>query len=317
MRRLAPIVCLIVLGFLLVSGVALAIGDPDYVTISDVYVFGDVLELGDQLYFARYDVSYSTNQTEDASDTWEMALYSSSGTLVAARPLNYYQHNIISIYLAPTQAIAWGDGHSIEIRGMVSVFYPHSPTEGTNMVTRVLTTGDYLEGVNLGSVMLAQARELEYDWGLDLIDKEANRLNTTGTTYFTKAVPNLGSMAPEIVSLAVRTLSPDYASWNQTYAEELQEHEGLRLKEAVTDIGAYFGLSEGWSGFWLISIVYLLFVGAMYPTVRNPGWALIAGFPILAGAAFLGVGTSLLTLVVVLVLIAALIFGIYFILGRL
>ena len=314
MSKLVGIICLVILGFLLTSGVTLAIGNPDYVLIADVYAFRDVLESGDQLYFTRYDVSYGTNQTEEAEDTWQMALYDSSGTLVATRPFNYYQHNIISIYLTPTQAIAWEGAHSVKIRGSPSVF--GDLIEGTNMVTKVLAPGDYYEKTSLQEILVEQAKELEDDWNITLLTSE-NKLNTTGTQFFTEAIPNLGSMVPGLLATAVRQLTPDYVSWNQTYAEELQEHEGSRLKEAVTDIGAYFGLSEGWSGFWLISIVYLLFVGAMYPTVRNPGWALIAGFPILAGAAFLGVGTSLLTLVVVLVLIAALIFGIYFILGRL
>ena len=316
MSRLVGIVCLVILGFLLASGLAFAIGNPDYVLIADVYVFRDVLELGDQLYFTRYDVSYATNQTEDAKDTWQMALYDSSGALIATRPLNYYQHNIISIYLTPVQAInvTWGGAHSVKIRGAPSVF--GLLIEGTNMVTKVLAAGDYFEKSSLQGILIDQAKELEDDWDTVLLTP-GNKLNTTGSTFFAKAIPNLGSMVPGLLATAVRQLPPEYTSWNQTYVAELQEHEGSRLRGAVTEIGSYFGLSEGWSGFWLISMVYLLFVGAMYPAVRNPGWALIAGFPVLVGAAFLGIGTSLLTLVVVLVLVAALIFGVYFILGRL
>jgi hypothetical protein len=145
----------------------LAIGSPTSVSIGDVFVFRDVLTTGDQLYFVRYDVSYAGNQTEDAEDTWQVALYDSSGGLVATRPLNYYQHNIISIYLTSTQALAWEGAHSIKIMGMPSVFSPL--IEGTNMRTRVFAPGDYYEKASLGGVMVMQAGVLEADWGITLL----------------------------------------------------------------------------------------------------------------------------------------------------
>ena len=77
-----------------------AVDDPTSVSIGDCNVFTDLLEDGDQLYFVRYDVSYSPEPEEDAEDTWQMALYDTDGTTLiegAVRPLNYYQHNIISI----------------------------------------------------------------------------------------------------------------------------------------------------------------------------------------------------------------------------
>ena len=222
MRRLGRVLPLVVLGLLLATGVALAIGNPDYVAIGDAYVFRDVLETGDQLYFVRYDVSYNSTPDEDAEDTWEMALYDSDGNLTATRELEYYQHNIRSIYLGSDDAIAWEGAHRIIVRGMPSVF--GNLTEGINMRTQTLAPGDYYELESLGGIMITQAGILEADWEITLLTS-GDRLNATGANYFLKAIPGLNDMAPNIFQTTIRALDVEYTPWSQNYTEGLQEHE--------------------------------------------------------------------------------------------
>ena len=116
----------LLLAFLLTlfPGIVLAaIGDPENgVTIEDTYVFRDVFETGDQLYFVRYDVSYDPIPDENPGDTWQMSLYDEAGTLMDSIPLNYFQHNIISIYLESSEALTWEGSSTVRIMGMPSVF---------------------------------------------------------------------------------------------------------------------------------------------------------------------------------------------------
>lgn len=307
------LLCSLVLAVTLVLNLGspvLAISDPDYVTIEDVYVFRDVLEDGDQLYFCRYDVSYNTTPSEDPEDTWQMALYN-EGIPEATRALNYYDHNIISIYLDPDEALAWEGGYEIRITGMPSVFDPL--VEGTNWVKRALAIGDYYEGGSLGDGMIEQAGLLEADLGTLLT---INKLNDNGSVYFLAAVPGLNLMVPEIFTATITYPSVNYTEWDTSYEEGLQEHEGARLRGAITGVGSIFGLSEGWSGFFAGGLLFLVLAGIIYVPTRDPKLSLLPAFPILVGAAWLGIGTTWLQIVVIVVLVAAFLFGVYFILGK-
>jgi len=306
-------VLLVLVLFLLCPGLVYAIGNPDYITIGDVYVFRNVVDEGDQLYFCRYDVSYNSVPDEDAGDTWEMALYDSTGDLVATRPLNYYQHNIISIYLESDVSLGWQGAHQVIIRGMPSVF--GNLTEGVNMKTRALAPGDYYEVDYLAGVMITQAGILEDDWEITLLSS-GDRLNSTGKTFFLAAVPGLGDMVPDIFEVITGGMEVDYKAYDQTYREALSTNQGSRLEEAITGIGKMMGVyNPEWTSFWLVSLVLLMVVGVISSGTGTPGWAFVGGYSVLALGAFI-FGGNLFTLVMVLGVVAAVIFGLFFVLGR-
>ena len=302
----------ILVTFLLPS-VLLAIGNPEGgVFIADAYVFRNVLDTGDQLYFVRYDVSYDPVPDEEPKDTWQMALYTSAGDLVATRPLNYYQPNIISIYLTPSQALTWEGAHQVKIMGMPSVF--PNLTEGVNMRTRTLSAGDYREQEFLAGIMITQAKFLETDWGITLLTAN-DKLNSTGKTFFLLAVPGLGSMVPEIFEVIVGGVEVTYKDYDQAYATSLEANAGTKLTGAISDLSNLIRVPSSWMGFWLFLIVFLIFVGIVFAGASNPGWAFIGGFSILAMGGFL-LGGSMFSLVVILTAAIGIVFGLYFILSR-
>lgn len=298
---------------LLLPGLVYAIGNPEGgVSIGDAYVFRNVVEAGDQLWFVRYDTSYDPVPEEEPEDTWQMALYNSTDALIATRPLNYYQHNIISIYLGPEEALVWGEAHKVRIMGMPSVF--GTLTEGVNMRTRTLAGGDYWGWDYLAGIMITQAGILEDDWAIDLLTA-SGKLNSTGKTFFLAAVPGLGTMAPEIFETILEDVDVEYKNYTQAYAESLKSNAGGRLSYAISDMGNLLRVSSEWMGFWLVLMVFLILVGTISAGVGNPGWAFIGGFSLLAVGGFL-LGGGIFTLVMVLTAIVGIVFGIYFILGR-
>lgn len=311
-KKLFRGLALVVAGVLLVgSPVLAAIGNPDSVSIADVYVFRNVIEAGDQLYYCRYDVAYDPNPNEDPEDTWQMALYDGA-VLEATRPLNYYQHSIIGIYLDSDDALVWEGAYVVRIAGMPSVFDPL--IEDTNWVRKTLSAGDYYESSSLGGIMLTQAQILQ-DAGVGTL-LTSGVLNYTGATYFLEAIPGLSTMVPEIFETTITYPTAAYTNWTVDYEEGLQAHQGARLRGAITDIGSMFGVSEGWSAFWLMGLMFLVFASVIYVPTRDPKLALLAAFPVLIGAAWLGLGTTMLQIVVIVIFGVAFLFGIYFILGR-
>jgi len=305
----------LILGLLILSlfpEVSLAIGNPTSVTIGDVYVFRDVFIEDDQLYFCRYDVSYDPMPDEDPWDTWQMALYASNGTLIATRPLNYYQHNIISIYLTDEQAITWEGAHQVKIEGMPSVF--GTLTEGVNMRTRTLSPGDYYEKSFLAGVMITQAGILEDDWVITLLTSD-DKLNTTGSAFFLEAVPGLNAMEPDIFEITSSSINPNYQSYNNTYREELKNNAGSQVDFIITEFTQILPTSKNWMSFWLVIFGFVIMAGVIFSRMGNPAWGFIGGFPFIVGGAYL-LGGEIFTFAAVCVIVAAVIFGLYFILSR-
>jgi len=298
-----------------------AISDPDSISLGDAYVFRSVIEDDDWLVFIRYDVSYGSTPSEDASDTFQMALYDNAGTgppgtmtEVPTRELEYYQHNIRSIYFTPAQAAAvtWEADYSVRVMGQISYF--PVLTEGTNMKTQVLSPSNYKEKVDLGGVMLTQAEILEADWGITLIAD--GLLNTTGATYFLEAVPGLNIMVPEIFSVAVEDMTINYTAWDTSYADSMSGHTGTRLRSAIQGLAGTFMISEDWMAIWMVTMAAMTLSGIVFAATKDSGMAMMVGVPVAAGAAYLGVGASMFTILMSMLIVAAILFGIHFILAR-
>lgn len=309
----------IFLGVLLLSlftGSVFAIGDPEGgVSNLDTYVFRDVLSSGDQLYYIRYCVNFTSAPSERAIDTWQMALYDYLGNLVATRPLNYFGENIISIYLTPSQALSWGYAHQVKIEGMPSIY--GNLTEGVNMVSYNLSVYDYKEGTALADTMLAQAAILQTDLGLTLLS--TGRLAAIGSQIFQLAIPNLTYMVPTIFLEATDIIAPDWnTNYSTAYSDSLRVNEGTSLTEAITSIGSIFRIPHDWMAFWMIIIGMLSLVGIVVAGAGSggsPSWGLVVGYAFLAGVSWF-IGGAVFILVCIIPVILAVIFGIYFIVGR-
>ena len=298
---------------------ALAIANPNDTVIAECYVFRNLLETGDWLVYARYNVNYTTVPDEPASDYFEMVVLNTTGTAILGdRKLNYYQENITSCYWSTSQAtaagLAWGSAYIVKVRGSPSVF--PSLIEGVNQATWILAASDYCEQTKFATLMLAEAEVLQNDWGITLLS--AGYLNITGLTYFTYAIPNFSSMAPE-ASAASMTYPSGNLSWiNQTepYLATLQANTGTKLSGALDAIASALHVSRDWAAIWMVAIACLTFSGVVYSVTKDPGISMMMGIPVVIGAAFLGVAPSMLSIVTAMTIVAAVLFGIHFILAR-
>jgi len=298
----------------LFAGSVFAIGDPEGgVSILEALVFRDVLDSGDQLYYVRYSVNFTSVPEERAVDTWHMVLYDYLGNLTATRPLNYFGENIISIYLESDEALPWGYAHQVQIGGMPSVY--GNLTEGINMVSYNLSVYDYFEATYLGDAMLSEAAVLETNLGLDLLS-DNGRLIAVGSQLFLYAIPKLTYMVPTIFESATEDIDVDYnPDYDTSYGEGLRTHEGPSLTGAITSLGSIINVGHDAMAFWLIMIFFLCMGGLIFSSGGNPAWALVVGYACLAGGAYL-MGGTIFILATIIPVILAVIFGILFILGK-
>jgi len=309
--------------FCLFASPAYAVDNPDSITIGDSYVFRDVLEDGDWLVFVRYDVNYGSVPDDYASECFYMALLDGDGDVLGGthfqRELEYYQHNIRSIYLTASQvteaSLTWESEYKLRVSGFASKFDPL--VEGTNMKTTTLTSSNYYEGSELGGVMLSQAQILEDDWGITLLTN--GLLNVTGQAYFVEAVPDLASMDSSIFSTAIAQMEVDdtYLDMDTEYSDALVDNKGPILGGAIEDLAGTFRVSETWASIWLVAMLSLTFSGIVFAATKDTGMAMMVGVPIAVGAAYMGIGgTDMFATVASIAIVAAVLFGIHFILGR-
>lgn len=302
-RFLAVLLALSV--FALLFTPAFAIGDPDYITIGDAYAFRNILESGDILMFLRYDVSYSTVPDEDAESTYIMAIYDTDGTtLLHTRPLNYYEHNVISIYLsADNNDLTWGSEYYLRVMGNPAVF--PVLTEGTNMRTRTLSGGDYAATEDFGGVLISQAAILEDDWpGVTLLTA-SDLLNVTGAKYFNDAIPGLTQMLPDIFSEQTLTFPFTRSTYNNTGINRTIDNLPTSLNSAIRGMDDIFGITNhNWGGFAWTLLAGLIVGGIIYGTVGRPDVTLLGGvLTVFSLSAYMGVSNGNMMLFVLTIAI--------------
>ena len=292
-----------------------AISNPDNGTrIIDVAVFRNIKETGDQLYYVRYDVSYLTEPTEPASDSFQMIIYDVAGTTVLfSRDLNYYQHNIISIYLTAAQALTWDSNYIIRIQGKVGLFL--LLVEDVNMDTWTLNSSDYHEETEVESYMLDQASILEADWGLTLLNT-SNQLNSTGAIAFNDGIPGLINYYPTLYGTSTSVPTVTWGNWTQAYVTTLGTNEGSKLHATMSALGGFIGVTGDWMAFWITLMAAFVLGGIVYTFSGSSAAALTFAFFALPAAVFLGLGSVLFNLMATIFIILAIGFGIVFILAR-
>lgn len=268
------------LSLLVFAAPASAIANPDSISIEDVYVFDDVLEFGDVLVYMRYNVVYASEPSEDSDDAFLMAIYDTDGSTLmtgCVRPLNYYQHNIISIYLdASSNVLTWGEAYRVRVMGSPAVFA--NLTESINMRTRVLAEGDYRDAEDLGDVIIAQAEILEADWGTTLLTA-TDRLNEVGAYYFNKAIPGLPSMLTGVYDITSTQFTyTRNTSLTQAGINKSLERLPTSLNSAIHGMDQMLGITnDNFGGFGWVLFAGLIVGSVIYAASQRPDIAVLAG----------------------------------------
>ena len=319
-NKLSKLILLVFVGMFAISPIiavtnAYAVTNPNSVSINNIYVFRNLGETGDWLFYCHYNVDYTTIPPESAESTFEMAMYDTLGTtLIATRPLRYYQENITSLYFTKAQAdaasLVWNSAYIIKVRGSPAIF---TIVEGVNQKTSVLSATSYKEQTEFTSRMLTEAEILQTNWGITLLSN--GLLNSTGATYFTYAIPNFSELAPDAMYSSAYYPDVPNMTHDTAYDESLHTHTGPRLEAAILDMANWLHISEDWMAIWLVCMAYLVMAGIVYAVTKDPGVSMVVSIVIPVGAAYLGVGLSWLTIVIAVGIITAVLFGIHFILG--
>jgi hypothetical protein len=270
-----------------------AISNPTSITMPTVKVFQNIFENNDVLFLLSYNVAYSTEPDEPASSTFLMSIYGTNGTtLIQSRPLNCYQYNIQSIYFNATQAAAsltWGSAYVVRVAGNPTYFA--TLTEGTNQVTTTLADANWIAGDMTNSRLLLKqhcldlAANLENAWTVTLIvsTPDGDKLNSTGWTTFTEAIPGIDTAIPSLFQMTSTTIQIAEVPSTGAYAGTLSQigtQLGTATQNAFNGIGTYLGVSGQMVAAMWIVLFMLIVASIVFLSSGSTSAAMVITIPI-------------------------------------
>ena len=262
------IVILIVCGLSLSTIPAYA---ADYQSILSCKAFHNLLETGDMLVVAHYDIHYDTLPTTSVDKYYHFKIYDTDGitTLAMASPYAYYNsgydQGVVSWYFSAASAPTWGEPYTISISGN-----PEYHTAPIPAISYGLLSSDYSSYTTqadnrdaLGDYILSIAHSLQSDWGyvMSSTTDVGEILSTTADSYFRSTIPCIAYMAPQIFAIQNSTVD-----WGTPLHPGTTQADTYASRYAGTWVGdildnTFLGLQGNmWTGFLIVLLCLVIFV---------------------------------------------------------
>jgi len=210
--------------------------DPDSISIEVVYANRNLMETGDSLYIAHYNVAYTSIPDDDIDQTFIFRLFDTDQTTLLGSAVAYpyvdngYGQGVVSFYFDAADAPTWEGEYFIRISGNPA-FFSDPPSEDFQIQTSDYTnlTGQDANRSQVGDRVVSIAEDLEVAWDVTLLDEQDMGivLSSNGEAYFRNSVNGLQAIAPELFFL--QTVEVDYTerSWNTSQADTYRDRFGL------------------------------------------------------------------------------------------
>lgn len=219
--------------------------EPTTVSLTDIVIFQNLIDTGDFLAVVPYQVSYTTEPTQNIDETYIFRLLSpdgltENGTVTAYPYYNGgYGNGVVSFYFAA--GMSFNGSYIFRVQQNPAVYpaaqywdfiitdsnYSAAADQQVALKTKVVTSATFLSTVY--SVALLSTSE-----------SGATVLSASGELYYLNAIPGLQQMAPNV--FAVNLEDPDFTkrTWATTFADALRtKYNGTLLDEFFT---GYAGL---------------------------------------------------------------------------
>lgn len=302
MRIMRRLLITLAVGYLLFGGltptpVRAAIASPATLSIDQVEVYRNALELLDQLYIFTYTIEYAVNPTEgNARELFIVRLMNGAVELGSVQCSDYfddgYDKHIVSLYFDAASAPAWNGAYTIYIQGQPTLTWVAGdpPQTFTNTIqlwydgTTILATSD-----RLTTRLRVIGRDLETDWGgtTDLVETISTGVVVTadGETFFAGEINRLRTICPDLFGESMVAIEYTEETYTQTYATTLQNRL-LGTKFDFTDAAASFNMSRIWFStiVWMLIVVVPILIYMKIATNSYKLTMLVASFLIPIGA---------------------------------
>lgn len=253
---------------LAVPAIALATALPDSTpAVESMKVYRNLLETGDRLVVAYFQLPYASIPTDPATETFVWEFIGQDGSTVLGSTVGYdyvdsgYGYQVISMYFPAADAIEWNPAtsYTVRLRGNPIAFTTPPVYDFTlqpGHYTSLSTSADVK--AELAADVLIIAEDLDRKWGLSvsLISEEETGqvLSTFGQSYFRGTIYSVQSLAPALFPLAIRNIDVVKRTWTDAYATALHnQYQGTYIDTARAAGGVLFGVDYD-----LASLIILL-----------------------------------------------------------
>ncbi len=255
MKRLIRLSAILVLmAWLVIMAVpVLAADPPDSISIDVKYVNRSLIEPGDLLFYAIYDIPYPVLPDEDIDEIFIFRLTDTDGfTELGSNEAFPFQNQgfgkgLISFYFNATDAAAlvFGSNYFIRVQGKPG-FFATAPDEkfaidAGDWTSQTAQDDNRLETRNN---IISIARILESDWSQTLLTEieVGTVFSLNGEEYFRNSIFGIQAMVPSLFETQVVDADYTERTWNTTQQTTYEE------RWTNTTIGGGIqGLSDVWS----------------------------------------------------------------------
>lgn len=250
----AGILALAIILLLLLATPVYATDPPDSISIEVIYVNRNLLETGDFLLIAHYNIAYTTIPDERADETFTFRLMDTDATteLGAALPYPYatmgYGQGVVSFYFTAADAPTWGQEYYLRVSGN-PVHFDNPPVENFSVLAGdyTLLTDSTANQDQLATRVQDIAVDLEVAWDVTLLSEQdtGTFFSSAGEAYFRNAIRGLQAMAADL--FFVQTIPPDFTGINYTtnQATIYQERfDGTWVGDALDDAADLLHVSD-------------------------------------------------------------------------
>lgn len=242
------ITALIVLPVVPVSATAL----PTSVNIDGIHVNRNLLQTGDMLITAQYNITFAATPPVTITDLFGFRLFATDNVTELGAVTAYaypiatkgFPLGLVSFYWPAATAPAWGAAYGLHVSGDPA--YLATLPE----YTFYIQTADYATSTNqsadLALHIINVAQTLTATWGVSLLTQSdvGTVLSSFGEDYFREAIPGIQSMAPTLFLVQIGDPNYEERVWSTTQATTYEARfNGTWVGNALTAGATFMGFT--------------------------------------------------------------------------
>jgi len=290
------ITLVLVTGLSLPAGKALAIDEPDSVSLSGITIFSDLLTTADFLAFVPYEITFGTNPSETIAETFIFRLISADGSTelgtVTAEPLynSGYDSGVVSFYIE--SGMVSGTAYIFRVQQNPTLYPAPQYWDFVIGISNYSGATDQADALRVK--VLDSAVTLTPEFGVALTttsESGATVLSIYGELYYLAVIPGLQIMSPELFSVQLE--NPDFSkrTWSTTFADTIRtRYAGTFIEDFFTGYAGLFSIdtSPAMNGIavFLFIVVVLIAIWKFKATVLS---SLLDGFAFLLLMMLMGI----------------------------
>lgn len=246
MKRILLSIALCLVFSVVSAPAALAMGEPDSVSLHDIEVFHDLIVAGDFLAVVPYNIPFTTLPADDIDKTFIFSMISNNSTAVIGTVSAYPRYNkgygggLISFYFSANISL----NQPYKFRVMENPTYYPLPKYWDFIIGEANYATEANQDEALRAKIIDMAEPLSIEWAVDLLtttDAGGTVLSTYGELYFLNAVPGLAAMCPNLFAVQIEAPSYEKRSWSYTIAETLRtKYNGTIIADLMTGFAGLF-----------------------------------------------------------------------------